>query len=110
MTPTADLVLTLDIGTSSVRALLFDRNALHLDGSEARRVHTVMTTPDGGAELDPAALLREVEEVVDEILSKAGPRVHQIRADAQHSTDDKCRDEPLDNADGCMNEKHGDGH
>jgi gluconokinase len=80
MTPTGDLVLTLDIGTSSVRALLFDRNARHVEGSEARRTHTVLTTPDGGAELDPKALLREVEEVVDEILGKAGPRAPQIKA------------------------------
>jgi len=80
MTPPGDLVLTLDIGTSSVRALLFDRTARHLDQAEARRVHTVLTTPDGGAELDPNALLREVEEVVDEILAKAGPRAHRIRA------------------------------
>ncbi|HVE40104.1 MAG TPA: gluconokinase, partial [Planctomycetota bacterium] len=83
MTPPAaesPLVLTLDIGTSSVRALLFDRGARHLDGLEARRQHGVRTTPDGGAELDPLALLREVEEVVDEILSRAGPRAAQIRA------------------------------
>ena len=80
MPPPGDLVLTLDIGTSSVRALLFDRSARRLDQSEARRVHTVLTTPDGGAELDPKALLREVEEVVDEILAKAGPRAPQIRA------------------------------
>ncbi len=74
------LVLTLDIGTSSVRALLFDRGARHLDGLEARRQHGVRTTPDGGAELDAPALLREVEEVIDEILSKAGPRAAQVRA------------------------------
>src|SRR5690349_17867948 len=83
MTPTAaesPLVLTLDVGTSSARALLFDRGARHLDGLEARRQHGVRTTPDGGAELDPLALLREVEEVIDEILSRAGPRAAAIRA------------------------------
>jgi len=83
MTPTAaesPLVLTLDVGTSSVRALLFDRGARHLDGLEARRQHGVRTTPDGGAELDPLLLLREVEEAIDEILAKAGPRAAQIRA------------------------------
>src|SRR6185295_14617126 len=82
MTPSAEapLVLTLDIGTSSVRALLFGRDARHLEGMEARRSHSVRTTPDGGAELDALVLLREVEEVVDEILAKAGPRAKQIRA------------------------------
>jgi gluconokinase len=80
MTPTADLVLTLDIGTSSVRALLFDGSARALPGLETRRTHAVRTTPDGGAELDAPALLREVEEVLDEILAKAGPGSHRIRA------------------------------
>src|SRR6185503_17968154 len=83
MTPTAaeaPLVLTLDIGTSSVRALLFDRTARHLDGVEARRTHAVRTTPDGGAELDALLLLGEVEEVLDELLAKAGPRASEIRA------------------------------
>lgn len=80
MTSTADLVLTLDIGTSSVRALLFDSNARVVEGLEARRTHSVRTTPDGGAELDGPALLREVEEVLDEILAAAGPRTHRIRA------------------------------
>jgi len=80
MTPTADLVLTLDIGTSSVRALLFDATARVVEGLEARRTHAVRTTPDGGAELDATVLLREVEEAIDEILAAAGPRASRIRA------------------------------
>jgi gluconokinase len=80
MTSTADLVLTLDIGTSSVRALLFDPDARVVEGLEARRTHAVRTTPDGGAELDGSVLLREVEGVVDELLAAAGPRAHRIRA------------------------------
>jgi gluconokinase len=83
MTPPAaedPLVLTLDVGTSSVRALLFDRGARQLQGLEARRAHAVRTTPDGGAELDALGLLREVEEVLDEILRQAGPRASRIRA------------------------------
>src|SRR6185436_7021140 len=82
MTPPADgpLVLTLDIGTSSVRALLFDARARHVDGLEARRTHSVATTPDGGAELDPAFLLRQVEETLDELGARAGPRLAAVRA------------------------------
>lgn len=81
MTPPAEapFVLTLDIGTSSVRALLFDSRGRAIE-PEARRVHSVTTTPDGGAELDPAALVREVEEVLDELLARSGPRSGQIRA------------------------------
>jgi gluconokinase len=82
MTPSAEppLVLTLDIGTSSARALLFDRNARPVEGLEARRTHSVKTTPDGGAELDAGSLLLQVEEMIDEVLAKAGPRAFQIRA------------------------------
>lgn len=82
MTPPADgpLVLTLDIGTSSMRALLFDARARHVEGLEARRSYSVTTTPDGGAELDPAFLLRQVEETLDELLSRAGGRAAAIRA------------------------------
>lgn len=82
MTPPADgpLVLTLDIGTSSARALLFDARARPLAGLEARRTHSVTTTPDGGAELDPEFLVRQVEETVDELLARAGTRAGSIAA------------------------------
>jgi gluconokinase len=76
----AALVLTLDIGTSSVRALLFDAGARPLPGLEARRAHAVTTTPDGGAELDAEFLFRQLQETIDEILAKAGARAASIRA------------------------------
>src|SRR5258706_16064308 len=80
--PPADgpLVLTLDIGTSSARAMLFGTDARPLDVLEARRTYAVRTTPDGGAELDAAVLLRHVEESIDELLAQAGPRAAAIRA------------------------------
>jgi gluconokinase len=82
MTPPADapLVLTLDIGTSSARALIFDRNARPLEGLGARRTHSVTSTPDGGAELEAGFLLRQVEETLDEVLAKAGSRASSIGA------------------------------
>lgn len=82
MTPPADggLVLTLDIGTSSARALLFDAAARPVGDLEARRTYAMRTTPDGGVEGDPETLLSQVGEVLDEILAKAGPRAGQIRA------------------------------
>jgi len=82
MTPTADapLLLTLDVGTSSARAMLFDREALPVEGLEARRTYSMTTTPDGGVEGDPEMLLRLVAETVDEMLAKAGPQSSRIRA------------------------------
>src|SRR5882672_3541812 len=82
MTPHADgaLVLTLDIGTSSARAMLFDSSARAVDGIVGRRTYSMRTTPDGGVEGDPAQLLGLVVETVDELLTKAGPLAHRIRA------------------------------
>src|SRR5436190_15182053 len=82
MTPPADggLVLTLDIGTSSARAMLFDTDARPVDGLVARRTYSMRTTPDGGVEGDPETLLALVGEILDEILAKVGTRAHRIRA------------------------------
>src|SRR5262245_13090674 len=82
MKPPADapLVLTLDVGTSSVRALLFDTRADAVPGMEARRPYALCTTADGGIEGDAEALVTLVEEVLDELLAKAGARAQQVRA------------------------------
>ncbi len=72
------LVLTLDIGTSSTRVLLFDARARQVSGVEARASYTVHTTPDGGAELDPEVVLEAVAGCVDQALSQAGGRSREI--------------------------------
>lgn len=50
-------VVSLDIGSSSTRALAFDERGGRLKGVEAIIAHTVRTTADGGAELDPELLV-----------------------------------------------------
>lgn len=52
------VVLALDIGTSSVRTTLFDRKAQPIPASRASAKYRVRHTPEHGAELDPAQLLR----------------------------------------------------
>ncbi len=42
------LIVTLDVGTSSVRAFLFDRLGRGVEGVEGRRAYEMRTTPDGG--------------------------------------------------------------
>jgi len=74
------LVLTIDIGSSSARALLFDAAARAVDGFEARRPYSMRTTPDGGVDCDPDFLLGLVVEAVDELIAKAGPAAHRIQA------------------------------
>lgn len=64
----APTILTLDIGTSSVRAILFDADARPIPGAVAQ-VHTeVHTTSDGGAEFDADHLLATVVETIDQVL------------------------------------------
>jgi len=82
MTPSADgpLVLTLDVGTSSARAMVFDAAARPVAGLEARRTYSLRTTPDGGVEGDPDTLLARTGEILDEVLAQAGPLAHRFRA------------------------------
>ena len=66
------LVLALDLGTSSVRALVFDARARALGGLEARRPLTVPMSADGGAETDPDMVLDLLFACLDELLPKLG--------------------------------------
>ena len=62
------IILTLDIGTSSVRAILFDADAHPIAGAQSQ-VHTeVRTTSDGGAEFDADQLLSTVVAAIDQVL------------------------------------------
>jgi gluconokinase len=74
----APLILTLDIGTSSLRVLLFDAQGRQVTEVEARAQYTIHTTLDGGAELDPQAVLAAAIECLDQALAQAGDRCAQI--------------------------------
>lgn len=65
------VVLAIDVGTSSARAALYDAHGSMLPGTLAARDHSPATTPDGGSELDPDALLEEVCALLDEVFQKA---------------------------------------
>jgi gluconokinase len=60
-------VLALDLGTSSVRALLFDRQGRALPDAIARRPTRLEVDDDGRAELDPEAVLAALGECLDEL-------------------------------------------
>lgn len=51
-----DLVLAIDIGTSSTRTALFDARARRLPGTNASEQYSLRYTSDGGAELSPLVL------------------------------------------------------
>ena len=66
------IVLILDVGSSSVRAILFDQQANPIPGIEARQSYEFQTTADGGVEIDADTLLGWVTTVIDAVLAKAG--------------------------------------
>lgn len=74
------LVLTLDVGTSSVRAMLYDGQARAISGMETQRFHQMRSTPDGGVETDAGPLFDRVADCLDGVLHLAGPLASRIAA------------------------------
>jgi gluconokinase len=72
-TPDAGVVLTLDVGTSSLRCLAFDARGEPLPAWHAAREHEARATADGGSELDAPALLRAAVEC----LAAVSAQVHR---------------------------------
>lgn len=76
----APLVLALDIGTTSTRALLFDATGQPVPDCIAQVANHLETTHDGGATFDPAPLFDHVIAVIDQVLQRAGDRAKAIGA------------------------------
>jgi gluconokinase len=74
------LVLALDLGTSSTRAILFDRQGRMLADGLARRSVNLETKSDGTAVIDADQLAEQTWGCVDEVLEKAGQNSGQIVA------------------------------
>jgi gluconokinase len=66
-----EMMLVLDIGSSSMRAVLFDQNAKEVQGTLSRRTYSVRTTVEGGAELDADAMFEAFTSALDELLAKS---------------------------------------
>ena len=79
-------ILAIDVGSSSVRALLYDCRGRQVAGSETQLPYRQHVTPDGGSESSPAELLDLVERCVSgERLrggqfADCGGRQHQLLA------------------------------
>lgn len=74
------LILALDIGTTSTRALLFDREGRALSDCIAQVANQLQTTANGGAVFDPDHLFENVVAAIDQVLVMAGDRSTQIVA------------------------------
>jgi gluconokinase len=65
------LTLALDVGTSSVRAELYDARARVLEGIEGRTRYQMTATTDGGVEIEADQLISIVCQTIDECLTQA---------------------------------------
>jgi gluconokinase len=65
--PARSAILALDVGTSSCRASLYDVRTHRRRGRPSHIAYQPSVTHDGGAELDPDRLLRQVCGTLDEL-------------------------------------------
>jgi gluconokinase len=71
-------VLAVDIGSSSVKAGLFDSHARSVSGVEATVPHAQTVASDGTSEEDADQIRRATEAAIDSVLSKAGGLAREI--------------------------------
>lgn len=72
--------VSLDVGSSSVRALLFDSEAHQMEGFGAQVAYRIRTTPDGGAEIDADELLEHTLDCLDELHRQVNDAGHTVTA------------------------------
>ncbi|MBZ0300066.1 MAG: gluconokinase [Anaerolineae bacterium] len=65
------LTLALDVGSSSVRAMLFDAQGRAQDGIFVQKPYPSQTTPDGGVMIDPTRITTLILECLDEAVQQA---------------------------------------
>lgn len=75
-----DSALSLDIGTSSVRALLWDSHGREIPDCDAQIPYHMTITPDGGMEIPAPELLSLVAQCLDRALARCGERAASVRA------------------------------
>ena len=64
-------ILALDIGTSSVRAALYDFSGNVLPETMVKNERQLKITDDGGAEIDAPEALAQIEQAIDDVLEKS---------------------------------------
>ncbi len=71
-------ILALDIGTSSVRAALYDFAGNVLPETMVKNERQLTQTEDGGAEIDANEAFAQIVRAVDDVLKKAGKIAGEI--------------------------------
>lgn len=75
-----DIVLTIDIGTSSVRVLAYDIHAQKIPCVEGRRAVDVHSDAEGAAEVDATQLCADVAACLDDVLRQLQTTRYRIIA------------------------------
>jgi gluconokinase len=76
----APLIVALDAGTSSVRALAFDSLGRPLVSTEEQLPYTLETTPDGGATFPADALFDLTVRAIDGVVARLGDTAVRVAA------------------------------
>ena len=66
------LTLALDVGSSSVRAMIFDAQGQALEGVFVQQPYDSDTSADGGAMIDSAMICELIFSAIGEALLQAG--------------------------------------
>jgi gluconokinase len=77
-TQNSSLVLALDVGTSSVRAALYDLEGNRIEGTEARYERALKVTREGGAEIDANEAVEQVAQTIDAVLARSSRLAERI--------------------------------
>jgi gluconokinase len=78
--PQPPYVLSLDVGTSSTRTLLFDANGNTVPGVVAQSKYKLTTSGQGEVSVDADMLAEVVVQTIDDALKTAGPLAQHIAA------------------------------
>jgi gluconokinase len=76
--PEPPLVLSLDIGTSSIRASVWDSRGQPVPGLAEKATYPLSVTDDGGVEANIADIVASAAAAIDALLAAAGPLAGQI--------------------------------
>ncbi len=74
------LIVSVDVGTSSLRVLVFDEQVRLLPNLGAQVSYEPQATPDGGAFLDADWLLHQTVEAMSKVVEQLGEAAHRIAA------------------------------
>ncbi len=73
-------ILSLDVGTSSTRALLFDATGAMVPGIQSQQTYELTTSNEGEVSVDADMLVDVVADTIDQALKAAGPITASIGA------------------------------